>query len=164
MVAVPDLIKQVLILRCWSRCEVCGDSAGLDPHHRRSRGMGGVHGEAEEVISHELSNYLAICRLCHDRIDAEPTFAISRGWLIPRAMPVEPVQVPAWIWTAQGRGWWFVCPPTIPDGFEWLDPLVPSTQEYLEALGLDWRATLGANALVVAEVEAQPKAPRGGWR
>lgn len=164
MVAVPDAVKSVLILRCWSRCEICGEATGLDPHHRRSRGMGGVSGEAEEV-SLELSNFLAICRICHDRIDAEPTFAQSRGWLIPRAMPVEPVYVPAFIWTAQGRGWWFVCPPTIPDGFEWVDPLEPRAQQHLESLGLDWRGTAGLNALVdpLAEFTELPP-PRGGAR
>lgn len=163
MVAVPDAIKTVLILRCWARCEICGESTGLDPHHRRGRGMGGVHGEAEE-ISLELSNFLAICRLCHDRIDAEPEFARSRGWLIPRALPIEAVYVPAFIWTAQGRGWWFVCPPTIPDGFEWVDSLTPRGQEYLEDLDLDWRGTAGTNALVIAAAEGTVDAPRGGWR
>lgn len=151
MVAVSDLIKTTLILRCWGRCEICTEGTGLDPHHRRSRGMGGVHGDAEEIISHDLSNYLAICRPCHDRIDAEPEFAISRGWLIPRALPIEPVQVPAWIWTAQGRAWWFVCPPPIPDGFEWLDGLSPRGKEYLEALGLDWAGTVGADPLTRLE-------------
>lgn len=147
MVAVPDAVKAVLVLRCSGRCEICGEATGLDPHHRRSRGMGGVHGEAEEV-SLELSNFLAICRLCHDRIDAEPEFARRRGWLIPRALPVEAVEVPAWIWTAQGRAWWWVGPPHIPDGFVWVDALAPVGRRYLEDLDLDWQGTVGTYALL----------------
>lgn len=162
MVAVPDAVKAVLILRCWSRCEICGESTGLDPHHRRGRGMGGVHGDAE-VISLELSNFLAICRPCHDRIDAEPEFARARGWLIPRALPLDAVRVPAWIWTAQGRGWWWVGPPGIPDGFEWLDVLAPAGKAYLLDLDLAWADTVGMNAFVDPHAQfTELPPPRGG--
>jgi hypothetical protein len=147
MVAVPDAVKAVLILRCMARCEACGEATGLDPHHRRGRGMGGVSGEAEQV-SLELSNFLALCRRCHDRADAEPEFARSRGWVVPRALPVEAVHVPAFIWTTQGRGWWWVGPPGIEDGFQWFDALTLEGKAYLEDLDLDWAGTAGANALV----------------
>jgi len=163
VVAVPDYVKDQLILRCWSRCECCGEATGLDPHHRQGRGMGGVFGEAEQV-SLELSNFLAICRRCHDRADAEPEFARSRGWVVPRALPVESVLVPAFIWTAQGRGWWWIGPPHIPDGFVWFDALTPAGQDYLDDLDLDWRGTAGMNALVIATAEGTVEAPRGGWR
>lgn len=125
--------------------------------------MGGVHGEAEE-ISLELSNFLAICRSCHDRIDAESEFARKRGWLIPRALPVEAVYVPAYIWTAQGRGWWFVGPPYATDGFSWLDPLTPKGKQYLEDLDLDWAGTAGLNAFMDPYAEAIQAPPRGGSR
>lgn len=164
MVAVPDYIKDHLILRCWARCEICGLPSGLDPHHRRSRGMGGVHGEAQEV-SDSYANFLAVCRVCHDRIDADPDYARSRGWLIPRAMPVDAEAVPAYIWTAQGRGWWFVCPPEAPDGFVWLDVLNPAAKRYLLALGLDWAGTAGLNAFLAEPTgESVPVLPRGGSR
>lgn len=163
MVAVPAYIKDHLFLRCWARCEICGESTGLDPHHRRSRGMGGVHGEAQE-ISDSFANFLAVCRVCHDRIDADPERSISMGWLIPRAMPVEAELVPAYIWTAQGRGWWFVCPPTSPDGFQWVDALAPRGKEYLIDLGLDWAGTAGLNAFIDPNAEAVKVSPRGGFR
>lgn len=150
MVAVPDKVKAVGILRCMGRCEICAESTGLDPHHRRGRGMGGVHGEAEE-ISLELSNFLFICRRCHDRIDAEPEFARSRGWLIPRALPLSADVVPAYIHTPQGRGWWWVGLPQIPDGFVWLDALAPIGKNYLIDLDLDWAGTAGANSLLMGE-------------
>jgi len=146
VVAVPDRIKSHLIVRCMGRCEVCGEATGLDPHHRRSRGMGGVHGEAQET-SDSFANFLAVCRSCHDRIDADAEFARARGWLIPRALPVEAEDVPAWIWTPQGRGWWFVCPLVAPDGFVWLDALSDQGKQYLMDLDLAWAETAGSNSL-----------------
>jgi hypothetical protein len=108
--------------------------------------MGGVHGGAEET-SDSLANFLAICRICHDRVDADPEFSRARGWLIPRALPVEAEDVPAYIWTAQGRGWWFVCPPVAPDGFVWLDALSGQGKQYLLDLDMAWAETAGSNSL-----------------
>jgi len=164
MVAVPDYIKTHLILRCWGRCEICGLPSGLDPHHRRSRGMGGVAEGAAREVSDSLANFLAICRVCHDRVDADPDYSKSRGWLIPRALPVEAEQVPAYIWTAQGSGWWFVCPPQAPDGFVWLDLLEPRGKQYLLDMELDWSGTAGLNAFIDPTAEAAPVMPRGGFR
>lgn len=48
---------------------------GVHLHHRLMRSQGG---------GHDAENLLNVCRLCHDLIHAEPTWAYERGWLLHR--------------------------------------------------------------------------------
>lgn len=98
-------------------CEGCGLSGPLDPHHRMTRGSGGVHGIAA-AISNDVRNLLMLCRVCHDRTLADAPACIAIGWVIERRAGINPVNVPALIYTVNGRGWWFL---TGDAGYQWFD-------------------------------------------
>lgn len=95
--------RQGVLARAWNRCEVCGNAPATDAHHRQPRGMGGVHGTAH-TLAHRVSNGVAVCRPCHDRIDADAGTARANGWLIPH--PHNSSQFPALLFTVNGYGWW----------------------------------------------------------
>lgn len=117
--------KQLLWARTYGLCEGCGAACARDPHHRQPRGMGGVHGAAQ-ARSNDVRNLLALCRVEHDRVDAEPAWAQARGWLVPH--PIDPYEVPVNIRTVNGSGWWYL----LADGsFRWCD-----ADEALVKLGL----------------------------
>lgn len=97
--------RQLVLARSWGRCECCGTAWSSDAHHRQPRGAGGVHG-VEYVNANQVSNGLAVCRSCHDRIDADAPTARTNGWLV--AHPTPPATVPALIYTPQGYGWWLL--------------------------------------------------------
>lgn len=92
---------------------------GLDPHHRMTRGSGGVHGTAA-AVSNEVRNLLMLCRPCHDLTLSDAARCIEMGWVIERRTGVWPEQVPAKIHTVNGRGWWFL---TEDGGYRWADDL-----------------------------------------
>lgn len=116
MVAVPETIRTLLFMRAGFRCEVCGSPGHiLDPHHRQPRGMGGVHGAAE-VRANDIRNFLAVCRPCHDQIDADPDPARLNGWLVPHG--TDPFETPALIHTVNGFGLWLL---TSDAGYQWVD-------------------------------------------
>ncbi len=110
--------KELLWARSYGRCEACGGSStGRDPHHRQARGMGGVHGAAK-LHSNDVRNLLALCRVCHDSVDAAPELARAVGWLVTH--PTDPHAIPAKIRTVNGPGWWYL----LEDGcFQWCDPI-----------------------------------------
>jgi len=113
--------KRIALARSWGRCEGCGvdKGMGLDPHHRMTRGMGGVHRAAAEV-SNDPRNLLMLCRPCHDLTLSASTVArcIADGWVIERRAGVDPREVPAKIHTVNGRGWWRLL---ADGGYEWAD-------------------------------------------
>jgi hypothetical protein len=112
--------KALAQARSGGQCEGCGQSGPLDPHHRMTRGSGGVHGVAA-AISNDVRNLLMLCRPCHDRtLEGGPNFArcIEDGWVIERRAGVNPVNVPVHIFTVNGRGWWFL---TGDAGYQWFD-------------------------------------------
>lgn len=118
--------KALARARCWGACEGCGLPGGLDPHHRMTRGMGGVHGAAA-AVSHDPRNLLMLCRPCHDRTLAAVSVpqCLADGWMVERRAGVDPCDVPALLCTVNGRGWWFL---TEEGGYRWaaeanLDPL-----------------------------------------
>lgn len=119
--------KKIAIARSWGQCEGCGadKGMGLDPHHRMTRGMGGVHGMAADV-SNDSRNLLMLCRICHDRTLSASTVAqcIADGWVIERRSGVDPREVPAKIYTVNGHGWWRLL---ADGGYDWDDAanLVP---------------------------------------
>lgn len=91
----------------------------LDPHHRMTRGSGGVHGAAE-AVSNDVRNLLMLCRPCHDQTLTMPWPCIQVGWVIERRAGVDPREVPALIYTVNGRGWWYL---TEDGGYRWADDL-----------------------------------------
>lgn len=55
-------------------CEVCGHPA-TECHH--------IGGRMEEKI-HDKNNLLSVCRLCHQRIELNPEWAIKNGYSVNR--------------------------------------------------------------------------------
>lgn len=111
--------KALAQARCNGICEGCGLPGRLDPHHRMTRGSGGVHGVAA-TVSNDPRNLLMLCRVCHDRTLNDATMAqcIADGWMIERRAGVDPREVPALIYTVNGRGWWHL---TDDAGYRWFD-------------------------------------------
>lgn len=105
--------------RSYGRCEGCGRGGVLlDPHHRRARGSGGVHGEAEESANNVV-NLLMLCRgLCHEQTEQADTWqdCIRMGWRVTQG--TDPAEVPALIYTVNGYGWWLLLGN---GGYQWID-------------------------------------------
>lgn len=115
-----EIAKALAQARTWHTCEGCGRYADrLDPHHRMTRGSGGVHGLAGEV-SNDVRNLLMLCRPCHERTLNAATECIEVGWVIERRSGVDPREVPAKIHTVNGYGWWYL---TEEGGYRWADEL-----------------------------------------
>lgn len=121
-----EAAKGIAKARSYGLCEGCRGSAPLDPHHRMTRGSGGVHGAAH-TVSNDPRNLLMLCRICHDRTLNAPAVhqCIADGWVIERRAGVDPRDVPAKIHTVNGYGWWRL---TREGGYVWddaanLDPL-----------------------------------------
>jgi len=114
-----EAAKALAQARSYGACEGCRAFTALDPHHRMTRGSGGVHRAASDV-SNDPRNLLMLCRSCHDRTlnDAGPCIEI--GWVIERRAGVDPREVPAKIHTVNGYGWWYL---TEEGGYRWADAL-----------------------------------------
>jgi len=123
-----EIAKALARARCWGCCEGCGTSGALDAHHRMTRGSGGVHGAASD-ISNDVRNLLMLCRSCHDQTltDVGAANCITLGRVIERRAGVDPREVPAYIYTVNGKGWWYL---TEDGGYRWADDLnlLPSYQ------------------------------------
>lgn len=115
--------------RSWGHCEACGLTirGRLDPHHRKARGSGGVHGAAAPVAN-DVRNLLAMCRVCHDQTEHGETWAETEalGWRVPSWR--DPFRTPALLYTVNGYGWWLL---TEDGGYRWVDRAlgwrIPST-------------------------------------
>jgi len=107
--------KALAQARSHGRCEGCGVSGRLDPHHRMTRGSGGVHGAAE-AVSNDVRNLLMLCRLCHDSTLNDADGCILIGWVVERRSGDDPYDVPALIYTVNGKGWRFL---TADGGYRW---------------------------------------------
>lgn len=107
--------KSLAQARSYGRCEGCGLSGLLDPHHRMTRGSGGVHGAAE-AVSNDVRNLLMLCRPCHDSTLSAAPEAIEVGWVVERRSGDDPYDVPARIHTVNGYGWWYL---TADGGYRW---------------------------------------------
>lgn len=114
-----DVAKALAQARCYGLCEGCCLPGPLDPHHRQTRGSGGVHGAAEKV-SNDVRNILMLCRPCHDRTLSDAPRCIEIGWVVERRAGVDPHGVPALIHTVNGHGWWYL---TADGGYQWADEL-----------------------------------------
>lgn len=109
--------KALAQARSGGQCEGCGIPGRLDPHHRMTRGSGGVHGAAA-AVSHDPRNLLMLCRICHDRTLSDAAACMAIGWVVERRAGVDPREVPALLHTANGRGWWHL---TDDAGYRWAD-------------------------------------------
>lgn len=111
--------KALALARSYGRCEGCGLAGRLDPHHRMTRGSGGVHGAAE-AVSNDVRNLLMLCRICHDCTLNDAPGCIRLGWVVERRSGDDPYDVPARIHTVNGYGWWYL---TADGGYRWDDAL-----------------------------------------
>lgn len=98
-------------------CEGCGLPGRLDPHHRMTRGSGGVHGAAI-AVSNEVRNLLMLCRICHDQTLNDAAASIELGWVVERRAGIPSSHIPAKLYTVNGYGWWFL---TRDAGYLWFD-------------------------------------------
>lgn len=115
-----EAAKAIAQARVWGQCEGCGKHGSpLDPHHRMTRGSGGVHGAAADV-SNDPRNLLMLCRTCHDLTLTDATTCMPVGWVVERRAGVDPREVPAKIHTVNGYGWWYL---TEQGGYRWADEL-----------------------------------------
>jgi hypothetical protein len=118
-VELLDISRPLVRARSHGFCEGCGSHAPLDVHHRQARGAGGVHGLAVKVAN-DLRNLLALCRVCHDMTESADEWeeCLALGWRIPHVAGLDPREVPALLWTAQGHAWWQL---TEDAGYQWID-------------------------------------------
>lgn len=114
-----EIAKGIAIARAHHLCEGCRTFADLDPHHRMTRGSGGVH-RAGSDVSNDPRNLLMLCRSCHDRTLTDAGACIAIGWVIERRSGVDPREEPAKIHTVNGYGWWYL---TEEGGYRWADDL-----------------------------------------
>jgi hypothetical protein len=105
--------------RSFGLCEGCRAMTTLDPHHRMTRGSGGVHRAAAEV-SNDPRNLLMLCRVCHDQTLTDAASCMAVGWVVERRAGVDPREIPAKIHTVNGYGWWYL---TEEGGYRWADDL-----------------------------------------
>lgn len=114
-----EVAKAIASARAFHLCEGCRAFTALDPHHRMTRGSGGVS-RAGADVSNDPRNLLMLCRGCHDRtLNAAPE-CIKIGWVVERRAGVDPREVPAKIHTVNGYGWWYL---TAEGGYRWADDL-----------------------------------------
>jgi hypothetical protein len=133
-----EVAKGIAQARSYGLCEGCRGAAKLDPHHRMTRGSGGVHGAAH-TVSNDPRNLLMLCRICHDRTLADAPACILIGWVIERRAGLDPRDVPAKIHTVNGYGWWRL---TREGGYVWddeanLDPFYQLTYTVCPKCGCD---------------------------
>jgi hypothetical protein len=114
-----EVAKALVQARSFGRCEGCGALDRLDTHHRMTRGSGGVHGAAAHA-SNDPRNLLALCGYCHNLTLHDAPACMRVGWVIERRSGVDPLEVPAFLNTVNGRGWWYL---TEDGGYRWADEL-----------------------------------------
>lgn len=127
------LAQDLVRARCIGRCEGCGTFGPVQVHHRCARGVGGVHRAAEDH-SNDPRNLLALCASCHAKTEHHSTWRECEelGWRVEHGLR-DPWDVPALIYTPQGRHWWYL---TGDGGFRFCDE--PDT------FRLDWREDLAS--------------------
>lgn len=69
--AYSKLRKEFLLRRLY--CDVCKVKPVSHVHHKDGR---------EGELLNDLSKWMAVCYLCHDKIHAEPKWAREHGYLI----------------------------------------------------------------------------------
>lgn len=86
-------------------CERCGTARSQQAHHRKARGMGGVHGTTASDVNRP-SNGLGLCAPCHGWVEGNRPESVLHGWLVPRG--VDPAGYPALLNTWMGPNLWVI--------------------------------------------------------
>ena len=86
-------MKEVVLLRCKWRCDMCGvvTYAGQF-HHRNPRRMGGTRRETLGLAS----NALYLHQQCHERVESNRHEAYVNGWLLYSADVPSECKVKLW--------------------------------------------------------------------
>lgn len=85
---IPSLSRNLVVARDRSRCVRCGSPVRPGEwHHRRSRSV-------RDELTHQPSNGILLCQVCHLWVHANPFEARGAGWIVSRyALPdQEPVR------------------------------------------------------------------------
>lgn len=91
--------RLLVIRRAGNRCERCGwrptpPGQSLDMSHRKARGMGGSRkGQDDPAL------YNALCRHCHQWVEANPFEARRYGWKVARGTECSDAPFRSW------QGW-----------------------------------------------------------
>jgi DNA-directed RNA polymerase subunit N (RpoN/RPB10) len=90
-------VRAALPVRFGGRCVCCGQSLGADwqGQHRRARGNGG----SRDPLTASAANALAMTREHHAYAEANPGWALERGYRVPQG--TDPATVPVQLWTGQ---------------------------------------------------------------
>jgi hypothetical protein len=77
-----------------------------------------VH-RASAERANDVRNLLALCMVCHDSTEDASTWRQCEelGWRVEHGQR-DPWEVPAYIHTVNGAGWWFL---TAEGGYRWAD-------------------------------------------
>jgi hypothetical protein len=106
--------------RAWGSCEVCGKRRDVMTHHRQPRQMGGVSGVGLAV--NRPSALLRVCQFCNDQLEVQQRgLAYDLGLIVRR--PTVPAEVPVWLNTINGPGWWLL---DDEGSYKWVDLPVPA--------------------------------------
>lgn len=113
-----EVAQDIVRARCWGRCEGCGAFGPVQVHHRRARGVGGVH-RAEAERANDPRNLLALCPPCHAKTEDASTWRQCEelGWRVEHGIR-DPYEIPAYLHTVNGVGWWLL---TAEGGYRWQD-------------------------------------------
>lgn len=88
-----DHTAALILARSSGSCEVMSQHCVhilSEIHHRRPRGMGG----SRRPDTNAAANGLAVCRRCHDYVEAKRTWAHINGFLVLQGD--DPTEVPVW--------------------------------------------------------------------
>jgi hypothetical protein len=106
--------------RAWGVCEACGKRRDVMTHHRQPRQMGGVSREGMAV--NRPSALVRVCQFCNDQLEVQQRgLAYELGLIVRR--PTVPAEVPVWLHTINGTGWWLL---SDEGDYQWVDQPVPA--------------------------------------
>jgi hypothetical protein len=81
-------VRQQLEQRSGGVCEICGNSAAEQAHHRRPRGAGGTR----RAETNYPSNALMLCAACHLVVETGRSESYRKGWVVRQQG--DPAEVP----------------------------------------------------------------------
>lgn len=99
--AFSEETRNLVLRRCFAKCELCGAAPVQEIHHRIPRGMGGVAGEHAAVVE-SPANALGLCRGCHHWAERGDR-AQAREWGIVLRRSADPAAEP--FYSPRRRGW-----------------------------------------------------------
>jgi 5-methylcytosine-specific restriction protein A len=118
---IPQAARIGVAARSGSMCELCGQRRAVEVHHRRPRRMGGTRWAG----IHSLANLVHLDEVCHDWAEDRSVLADAAGVRLVHRGDVDPAEVPVWLASVNGTGW-YLLDPTPADGgphlARWVDP------------------------------------------